>query len=119
VRYRIHGQAMSSAITRQEAACLRVFATAVQRLPPGPERDRLEREGAANLASYFVQRALTAGGPEAASLAARYWWRFARLTPSCWAVRTRLLKLLARILLAAVAPPAVAAGLQRWRAGRR
>jgi glycosyltransferase involved in cell wall biosynthesis len=109
VRYRVHGRAMSSAIRRQEEACLQVFARAIARLPAGEARDRLRREGLANLNRYFTGRALGMNaGPASGWLAARYWWRYLRLAPAGVRDAGWLLRQAPRIVITALLPAALA-----------
>ena len=105
ILYRISAGAMSSQITRQQHACEQVFATALARLPPGADRDALAREGRANLSRYFTARALAGG---ATRLAFDYWWHFLRTTPAIGRDAAILLRLLARIGLAATLPAPLA-----------
>lgn len=115
VLYRVHGSAMSSNIRRQEAACVRVFTAALDRLPEGPLREALRREGAANLNRYFTGRVLgTAGGPASGLLAGRYLWRYLRRAPAGvrdlrWALRQ-----FGRILVTLLLPGRLARRLTGW-----
>ncbi len=118
ILYRISASAMSSQITRQQSACEQVFANALARLPPGAVRDALGCEGRANLSRYFTARALAGGAPR---LAFGYWWHFLRTTPTRGRDAAILLRLLARIGLAASLPAPLARrvgeGLQRLVSG--
>jgi len=80
VLYRIHGGAMSSKLAQQEAACFRVFDQAIERLPDGERRRRLDRQGRATLNRYFADR-LLATAPDTRSIRPvfRYLVRWFRL----------------------------------------
>ena len=83
--YRVHGQSMSTNLPRQEAACLRVLNTAIDRLPAGAHRDELHAGCLMMIHRYLAGRALaTAPDRAAAWRALRYvggYLRWATLDP--------------------------------------
>lgn len=80
--YRVHDQSMSNNLPRQEAACLRVLATGLARLPEGRDRDRLHGECRMLLQRYLAGRAFSARPSRAAA-----WLALAYVTDSLRWVR--------------------------------
>ena len=88
ILYRIHGQTMSANSLRQQQASAIVFEAALERVADAAERERIAREGRANLSRYFARRVITTAPDSSAVKPAfgylRQWWRDAPDRSRIW-----------------------------------
>ncbi|MDP6674397.1 MAG: glycosyltransferase [Gammaproteobacteria bacterium] len=109
ILYRIHSHTMSSNIERQENACVRVFEEALERLPRGAERDRVDREGRANLNRYFARRVITtASGQRAVLPAFGYISRWVSMATDRFSIFWKVILQLFQAIVLAILPHPIA-----------
>jgi len=109
ILYRIHSRSMSANIERQKIACIRVFEEAIERLPMGTERDRIERTGRANLNRYFARRVITtAAGPQAVLPAFRYIWQWIILSTDRFSILWKAAIQLGKAIVLVIVPHSIA-----------
>jgi len=109
ILYRIHSHTMSSNIERQELACKQVFEEALERLPRGAERDRVDREGRANLNRYFARRVITtASGQRAVLPAFGYIGRWISMATDRISIFWKVISQLFQVIVLAILPHSVA-----------
>ena len=115
VHYRVHrGSASLSDVQLMIDASLKVLGTALDRLPPSRQRDKLERISKANLYQHLAMRMVeTSDGRSTAIEAAGLWWRSVRIRPGMFANCKRSTKLGMAILAILILPPATFTKLRR------
>jgi glycosyltransferase involved in cell wall biosynthesis len=107
VNYRVHAGSSSSRIDRQAADCFKVLQRALARLPPSALRNRSRRTATANINRYIAVRLVeTSRGRADGLLAARYWWRFVRATPTPLAHLGKAILIGGAIVAILLLPPA-------------
>jgi len=82
VLYRVRASSNSSSVERQVEQSLVILQRGLQRLPPSPARNRIEKTAESNLYKYIAVRLVETSRDRATGFVAmRYLWKFLRTTP--------------------------------------
>ncbi|MDP7297120.1 MAG: glycosyltransferase [Gammaproteobacteria bacterium] len=116
VLYRVRQNSATSNVKPVAKETLRVLQSALDRLPPTRDRDRLERTAKANLYQYLALRLVeTSTTRQTGFEAAGYWWQFVITTPNLLSQLKRIALIGGAIFAILILPASQFTRLrQRW-----